>query len=228
MAQQFNGRLRARERIAEDTLSFMVEVDGVIEFKAGQYAKITLKDKEIEDGEKSRFMSIASEPAETRLPMFATRTTGSKFKKYIENADEGTEVKLEAPLGNFTLEDGESPAVFISKGIGITPVRSVVEDADGKERSRRIVVVYSSESEEDAVFKDEIEEFSRKNENIEFHPLITDGLSGEKLKEVLGDDLGKASFYVSGAPKTVASIRKELSDLGVDKKRVFLESFSGY
>lgn len=228
MAQQYNGRLRARQRIADDTLCFMVEVDGFIEFQPGQYAKITLKDKDIEEEEKSRVFSIASEPAETRLPMFATRTTGSKFKEYIENADEGTEVKIEAPFGNFTLSKDNSPVVFIASGIGITPVRSVLEDADGKKMSRRLVVVYSSESESDAVFMDDITEFSDDNGNVEFHPVISDEINSSKISEILGEDLKKATFYLSGPPKAVASLRKELNELGVDSKKVFLESFSGY
>ncbi len=228
MAHQYNGRLRAREIIAEDTLSFMVEIDGPLEFRAGQYAKITILDRNMEEEERSRFFSIASEPAETRLPMFSTRLTGSKFKKYVESAEEGSAVKLEAPLGNFTLDEQGSPSVFVTKGIGITPVRSIVEDVDGKKLTRRIMVVYSSDSENDAVYLDEMKEFSEQNENVEFYPMIAEGISGEKLRGILGEDLSSANFYLSGTPENVAGLRNELNDLGVDQKKIFLESFSGY
>ena len=52
------------------------------------------------------------------------------FKRALKDLPIGTELKLDAPYGDFKLRQTEStPAVFITGGIGVTPGRSMIAQA---------------------------------------------------------------------------------------------------
>jgi Na+-transporting NADH:ubiquinone oxidoreductase subunit NqrF len=77
----------------------------------------------------TRSFSLACAPFEDDL-IITTRMRDTAFKHSLKLIDLGTELDLEAPWGELTLhKDTSIPAVFLTGGIGITPVRSIVLQA---------------------------------------------------------------------------------------------------
>lgn len=58
--------------------------------------------------------------------------------------------------------------VFIAGGIGITPVRSIIEFATENDLRNRITLFYSNKSLSQAAFMNELIEWAAENENFRF------------------------------------------------------------
>jgi ferredoxin-NADP reductase len=153
----------------------------------------------------------------------------------------GTEISLDAPYGSLTLHDDASvPAVFLSGGIGITPVRSIVLQATHDKLPHKIVLFDSNRRPEFAAFLDDLTEAQEANPNFTFVGTMTEmGKSGEAwggetgfvtkamlMKSVA--DLNLPIYYVSGPKAMVAAMRKILNDAGVKDDTIRTEEFTGY
>jgi ferredoxin-NADP reductase len=127
----YGPRLLGRVEIAEGTMAFHFEKPPHFDFKPGQSADLTLSDPPETDAEgNTRTFSIASPSFENQL-IFATRMRDTAFKRSLKKIPLGTEVKIDSPMGSFTLHKNSSkPAVFLAGGIGITPFISIVRQAD--------------------------------------------------------------------------------------------------
>jgi ferredoxin-NADP reductase len=119
-------RLAKPEEIAEGTMAFHFEKPAGFSFKPGQAIDVVLDSPcphaQRADAQSYRHtFSIASAPFEDEL-VVAMRMRDSAFKRALKSLPLGSLVKLEGPVGLFTLhEDRARPAVFIAGGIDITP-----------------------------------------------------------------------------------------------------------
>ena len=82
--------------------------------------------------------------------MATTRLPDTAFKRFLRTLPIGSELQLDAPFGSFTLHHNATKAeVFLTGGIGITPVRSIVLQAVHDRAEHKIVVFYSNKRPED-------------------------------------------------------------------------------
>lgn len=234
-------RLLRKEEVAEGTMAFHVEKPEGFTFKPGQFADVTLIDPAETDAEgNTRAFSIASAPHEDTL-MFATRMRDTAFKRVLRKMEPGTEIKLDAPYGSFTLHNhAEIPAVFLTGGIGITPVRSILLHALHERLPHRITLFYSNNRPEDAAFLDEVVAAQDANPHGIFVGTMTamersqrewHGETGYINTAMLRrsiDDLTRPIYYIDGPPAMVAAMRTLLGEAGADEDNIRTEEFSGY
>ncbi len=234
-------KLKCHREIADGTMAFHFEKPAGFTYKAGQFAGWSLINPAETDAEgNKRAFSFASAPYEDDL-MLATRMRDTAFKRVLKTMEPGTEVTLNAPHGSFTLHNNVSvPAVFLTGGIGITPVRSIVLQAIHDKVSHRILVFYSNRKPEDAAFLDDMMESHNTNPNYIFVGTMTQmekscrewhGETGVISKAMLLkfiDDLTLPIYYIDGPPTMVNSMRQILSEAGVDDDNIRTEEFSGY
>lgn len=237
----YKTKLKMREEIAAGTMAFHLEKPEGFTFKAGQFADYTLINPVETDAEGNiRGFSLASAPYEEDL-MFATRMRDTAFKRVLRAMEVGTEIMLDAPYGSFTLHNNTRiPAVFLTGGIGITPVRSIVLQAAHDNLPHKIFVVDSNRRPEDAAFLDELMEAQEKNPNYTFVGTMTemeksgrqwDGETGYITKAMLVKYIGNLTlpiYYIAGPPEMVTAMRKTLNESGVDDDNIRTEEFSGY
>ena len=233
--------LRKKEEIADGTMAFHFEKPGGFVFKAGQFADFTLINPVETDAEgNTRGFSLASAPYEADL-MFATRMRDTAFKRVIKTMGEGTEVSMDAPYGSFTLHNNSKlPAVFLTGGIGVTPVRSIVLQAAHDNLPHKIFLFYSNRRPEDAAFLDELIETQEKNPNYIFVGTMTEmekserkwnGETGYINKAMIENHVGDLTlpiYYIAGPASMVMAMRKTLNEAGVDDDNIRTEEFSGY
>src|ERR1039457_5165384 len=134
-----------REEVAEGTMAFHFEKPSGFNFKAGQFADVTLSNPPDTDAEgNTRTFSIASPPFENEL-VFTTRMRDTAFKRSLKKVPLDTEVKIGSAAGSFTLHKNPSkPAVFLAGGIGITPFLSIVRQADHDRLPHKLYLFYSN------------------------------------------------------------------------------------
>src|SRR5215469_9131254 len=171
-ASAYASKLLNRVEVAEGTMAFHFEKPVGFDFIPGQSADLTLLNPSETDSEGNvRTFSIASAPFEEQL-MFATRMRDTGFKRSLKTVPLGTSVKMEPAIGSFTLhKNSAKPAVLLAGGIGITPLFSIVKQADHERLPHKLYLFYSNRRPEDAPFLESLDNLEKSNPN--FHLIAT-------------------------------------------------------
>lgn len=138
----------------------------------------------------------------------------------------GTRAYVEGPYGAFTsLHRARPGALLIAGGVGITPVRALLEE----EPAGDVVVLYRVRSEHDAVLADEVRALVA-DRGGRLH-LLT-GRTGEGNRpfepdslRALVPDITERDVYVCGPPAMTSAVLGALRELEVPRRRVHAERF---
>ena len=237
----FKIKLKSRKEVAVGTMAFHFEKPQGFKFIPGQAGDFTLINPPETDAEgNKRSFTLASAPYEEDL-FITTRMRDSAFKRSLKKIPLGTELTLDAPWGELTLHsDTRIPAVFLTGGIGITPVRSIILQATHDRLAQELILFYSNHRPEDAVFLDELTEAQQKNPAFTLVSTMTHmdksslpwhgetGHINEAMLRKFIDDLTLSIFYISGPPDMVAAMQKTLTNAGVKRDNIRAEDFPGY
>lgn len=214
--------------------SFRVEVAGEINFKAGQFLSVTLK----KENGLMHYLSISSSPTEKSYIEFTKKLTESEFSKTLNRLTIGDAIWIKYPMGNFTLNEGDSKIAFISGGIGITPIRSICKYALDKKLGIDMVLIYANHSEKDIAFKDDFDIMQKEYSKLKVVHLLCEspedlkcrmGLVNGKIIQEEIPDYAQRKFYLCGPPAMVAASQKILLDeLGKTSEHIVTENFMGY
>ena len=234
-----NIKLKSRKEVATDTMEFHLTKPEGFTFKAGQFADYTqINPKETDAEGYTRGFSLGS-PYEEDI-IFTTRMRDTAFKNNMKKMPIGTELILDAPYGSFTLQNNTKiPAVFLSGGIGITPIRSIVLQATHDKTAHKIFLFYANKTPKDTAYLDELTVAEKANPNFKMVASMTDikgskdwkGETGYFTKEMLEKyigDLSEPIYYISGPASMVSSIQKTLKEAGIDEDNIRTEEFTGY
>lgn len=232
-------KLSDRIDVAEGTLGAWLVPEGKLDFAPGQFGDFTLPGLEDSDGKgATRAFSFACAPGGDRI-LIATRQRGSAFKRALAEMPSGSPVELDGPMGGFTLHrDAKRPAVFLVGGIGITPVRSIVEHAARERTGRRITVLHANRSEASTPFLADFRRWAAADPGIDYVPTL-DGEAPSGWADELGvidaamiarhaEDLHAPVYYVVGPPGMVEAMKALLDGIGIDELQVRTEEFPGY
>ena len=210
-----------------------------VRFLAGQFGDFTLTKPRYTDAKgNTRAFSFASAPERDDI-MIATRMRDSAFKRSLAELPIGAPVEFEGPMGGFTLhKDPARPAIFLVGGIGITPVRSIVEQVIRQKAQRQIFVFYSNTTRARMAFLDDFENWRADNPKRSFVPTLTDespgawpfetGLLDQEMLSRHVADLHAPVYYIVGPPAMVAAMKEMLDEIGVDELQIKSEDFAGY
>ena len=214
-AMAFTSTLLEKIRRSSDTTSYRFSRPSEYEFKAGQWFTIALNTP---DGPLDHHFSHADSPTESFIEL-TTRLTGSDFKNLLDALPVGAEVGIEGPFGRF-LFGYELPRIaFLTGGIGVTPVRSMLRylaDTNGAGRvgGQEVTVFYGSMTEDGIVYKDEFDEFEQKIAGLRVVHVITNpteswkGYGGFITADTVRAELPdpKAwTYYVVGPPPMITA-----------------------
>ncbi|MBC2902029.1 ferric reductase-like transmembrane domain-containing protein [Streptomyces cupreus] len=146
---------------------------------------------------------------------------GSAGLRHIEP---GTRVFAEGPYGAFTALHRTRPeAVLIAGGVGVTPIRALLEELHG-----HAVVVYRVATDRDAVLYEELRELALAK-GAELH-LVTGPVSPDKLAPAeltrMVPDIADRDVFLCGPPPMMNAVLGSLRELGVPKPQIHFERFS--
>lgn len=136
----------------------------------------------------------------------------------------GTRVFAEGPYGAFTtLHRTRTESLLIAGGVGVTPIRAVLEDIEG-----HAVVVYRVASERDAVLYDELRDLALAKGaalHLVTGPPVPDKLAPSELARLV-PDIAERDVFLCGPPPMMNAVLRTLDELGVPKRQVHFERFS--
>jgi predicted ferric reductase len=153
------------------------------------------------------------------------------FTARIGELRPGTRVLAEGPYGAFTSgARRHARAALIGGGVGITPIRALLEDMPGA--AGDIAVVYRVGDEREVLFREELEILALSR-GAEVHYVVGDhaGPGGDDLLSpahllALVPDLRTRDVYVCGPPGMTDAVRSALRAAGVPRRQVITESFA--
>ncbi|GAB2717266.1 ferric reductase-like transmembrane domain-containing protein [Streptomyces bullii] len=136
----------------------------------------------------------------------------------------GTRVFAEGPYGAFTAMHRTRPeALLIAGGVGVTPIRALLEELDGHS-----VVVYRVATDRDAVLYDELRDLAHAK-GAELHlvtgPPVPDRLAPAELARLV-PDLADRDVFLCGPHPMMTAVLGTLRALGVPKRQIHFERFS--
>lgn len=230
--------LIGKEEICENTLSFTFDKKGSgFDFEAGQYAHFTIENPETEDLKgNSRPLSIASSPHINDSIVVAARIGSSAFVKNLSALPVGRPVYVSKPLGNFNTDlRSKTPSVFIAGGIGITPVRSILEKAANENSDHEIFLFYSNKKESQAAFMEDLLKWQKELKRFMLIPVVENTDSANSFYEsgTINEDILKKyllnlndkNFFLVGPLPMVESVRNILNGNRVKENKIKTEKF---
>lgn len=121
------------------------------EYRPGQFAELSIF------GVGECPISIASTPTRKGFLEFCVRAVGQVTNALLE-LDVGGKIGVRGPYGNsFPLSERRN-LLFIGGGIGLAPLRSLINYAlDNRDHYGEVEVIYGARSPQDLVFKEELE-----------------------------------------------------------------------
>ena len=181
--------------------------------------------------------SITSSPTNKEYQEFSIKRCGM-LTEMLHSLEVGSEITVRGPYGNNfpvdTVLKGKD-LVFIAGGIGLAPLRSVINYViDNRADYGKVDIIYGSRSADDLVQLKEIRELWMKTEGVNVHLTIDreqEGWEGHVgfvptyLKE-LGES-GQIEFGVNtislvcGPPIMIKFVLAALKDMGVNKDKIY-------
>jgi ferredoxin-NADP reductase len=202
----------------------------------GQFFFLTIM---INGEEAVHHFSFSSSPTDEGYIEFTKRITQHDFSQALDQMPKGSWAHLQGPQGNFVLPAEGSKIVFLTGGIGITPVRSMLRYMTYNKLNYDVVLLYGSGRAEDIVFHDELGELAVSHPAVKIEHILSGpsvppdwkgktGFIGKELVVELVPDYEERLFYVSGPPKMVITLVEQLNALNIPPEQIRQDSFTGY
>ncbi len=224
----------------EDITSFYFKAkDGskLIKHKAGQFLPFTIKTDDEKYRDVTRTYSLSMKPNEDIYRISVKRVQNGLISNYLhDNLNIGDSIEAMMPCGIFTLENHkkDKPTVFISAGIGITPLLSTFYDSADK--INNITFIQAVQNSKMQPFKNDIKalcEMSKNKGYVFFSDPKEDEILGKDYdfkgfvtKDWIKDNLDlNSQFYFCGPPPFMKALNNALLELGVSEEYINYEFF---
>ena len=180
-------------------------------------------------GEGEAMFSVSSSPYDDAL-RFSVKRCGA-LTGILHGMEPGDRITVRGPYGRpFPLGEFEgNDLVFIAGGIGIAPLRSVIETClSDRGKYGKITVIYGARSYDDLVFKDDLFKKWKNAEETEVFVTVDrpdgvwDGHVGfvpQYVSEIKPDS--SATVILCGPPVMIKFTAAALEKLGFEKNRVY-------
>ncbi|MDH0343291.1 MULTISPECIES: CDP-6-deoxy-delta-3,4-glucoseen reductase [Chromobacterium] len=214
-------------------LKLKLPVSERLQFKAGQYIDILMKDG------KKRSFSIANAPHDDAfLELHIRHQPGGSFSDYVFSQMKEREImRFKGPLGSFFLrEDSYKPILFVASGTGFAPVKGIIEHAIHSGIQREMVFYWGARTKADLYMAELAGAWQAQNPNITFIPVLSDALptdewagrTGFVHQAVLEDfeNLSGYQVYACGAPLMVEAAHGSFTrERGLPEDEFFSDAF---
>ena len=176
----------------------------------------------------TRNYSVASWPdGSNKFELIVTFLPGGQMsKKLFYNSKVGDEFFYKGPMGVFTLPDNliDRDVYFVSTGSGISPFRSMINYIHkNKIPFKNIKLFFGTRTEEDLVYRNELENIQKELPNFEYIPTLSreqwngkEGYVHEHYLPLVDEAKDKPWVYFCGWDRMISEGRKHLSERGFE------------
>lgn len=209
-----------------DTFTLNVEGLKTLDFQAGQFCFLRIEKNNLYARHP---FTIASAPSKSLS--FTIKEAG-RFTKTAKELKAGETIFVDGPFGNFIPKENK-PLVFIAGGVGITPFMSIIRDHIQKDISQPITLIYGSRTQNDIIFKNELDEIKKDWFKKVYMLQDIQGMTIEAEQGFINSDIinkyvtdvNNSLYYICGPEGMKNAVKKTLNDIGVSRKNIFVEDF---
>ena len=210
-------RLVSKTKEYDQVVTYRLKPEKPLQFVAGQYAHVLLPGMPSRD--RVRELSFASSPGEDEVMLTVDLASGSAFKQQLDSLKPGEFLQLFKIKGEFTLPEVDQQIVFISGGIGLTPVQALLHEITATGRDMQPVIVHVATG--DFLYKKELEALPYEQHRIR-------RVEVEPTLSLITKQNPEALYYVSGSPSFIEAIDGQLDMNGIGERQVKHDTFKGY
>jgi ferredoxin-NADP reductase len=225
--------------IADGTRMFFFTKPEGFHYEPGQYVAMRITDLIVPDQRNGvRSLSIATAPCEESLG-FGLRQSESGFKQTLWNMTPGATLEVTDAVGFFTVASSEQrEIIFLIGGIGITPVRSILKQAEHDKSEKKYTLFFANRFHKDAPYREEIANLSlpgltvvdvleKAEEEERQYEHEERGFIRAELLEKYVEAPKECVYYIVGSPGFTAAMEKMLLDFGVTQESWHTDPFTG-
>lgn len=176
--------------------------------------------------------TIAAPPTYDHLQ--ATIKQSGNFTDTIDRTKTTDTAFIEGPYGQFSfLNFPDKPLLMIARGVGITPIMSMIRYLRDTEDGRTVILLYGNQTAKDIIFRKEMENLS---DNFTVVHTLADvdedwnGLKGFITKEMIAEYaqpiLDKAEVFLCGPPPMMNKFIAYSKELNIPGARIHYERFT--
>ncbi|MDC0715203.1 NO-inducible flavohemoprotein [Stigmatella sp. ncwal1] len=225
---------RKEKESAEITSFYLAPVDGgpLLDFVPGQYIGMRLL---IDGTETRRNYSLSAAPNGEHYRISVKREPGGKASAYLhDRVGVGDTLELFPPSGDFTLQPGSKPVVFISGGVGITPTLAMLTAA--LPQGRPIHFIHCSRNGGVHAFREWIDTQAKQHPHLQRFYCYAEHVEGAPAPDAVGlldrEQLARwlpqerdIDVYFLGPKPFMVAIQRSLKELGVPENQCHYEFF---
>ncbi|MCF6436676.1 NO-inducible flavohemoprotein [Pseudoalteromonas sp. MMG022] len=216
---------------SENVMSFYLKpCDGraITRYQAGQFIAISVNPAASENTQIRQY-SLSQAPKHDHYRISVKRE--GLVSTHLHQLHVGDTVTLYPPAGDFVLKATANDKVFISAGVGITPMMAMLEQALAIESCAQLAFIHACVDESQHSFKHPIEQLAAQHSNLCKEVWYEHSDSGDKTgrielqRSALPLPLAEGEFYLCGPTAFMAAIKQQLLALGVAPERILYEVF---
>ncbi|MBI4875431.1 MAG: oxidoreductase [Acidobacteria bacterium] len=232
MPHSMQARLLGWRDIGPEVRHFDFDVPSLerFEFAPGQFVSLS-GDR---DGRKiTRAYSIASPPKGNRFELCLNRVQEGVFSPHLFELEPGDVVQAKGPFGAFTLRTPVRDTLFVATGTGIAPFRSILRSRLPEDSENRFTLLLGVRFETGLLYREEFDQLERRHLNFRFLATLTrpenawSGLRGRVQEHLTPALAGRrdVDVYICGLNEMVKDVRRQLGEMGFDRKQVLYERY---
>lgn len=199
-------------------------------FRAGQFLNVVL-----DDGD-TRSYSLANPPHHNDLAQLHVRhePDGAFSARILQQLAFHDTVEIEAPFGEFHVEDGKTPIILMATGTGFAPMRSIILDHIARRLNRPVHLYWGARTPADLYAAGTIAAWTSRHPWLTFTPVLSradpswTGARGWVQDAVLADhrDLTGHHIYACGSePMTTTALDTLVRERGIDPQQFHSDAF---
>ncbi|UYQ91463.1 NO-inducible flavohemoprotein [Chitinophaga horti] len=224
----------------EITSFYLYPADGgpVADFTPGQYLSVRLFLPEINLLQPRQY-SLSAAPNGKYYRISVKKERGSQHpdgmisNRLHDFIKEGDLIDVSAPAGSFVLQPESKQVVFISGGVGQTPLISMLESLIQSGSQQPITWIHGCRNREVHAFQQQLQQWTTQHEHISQH-LFYDQHEGDAAVNTGYVDLEKIAdtvvqpdtrYYICGPAVFIRKHYQFLTEKGVNRADIHLEEF---
>lgn len=223
------------ELIAENIYEVAFTKPEDFTFEAGQFVLFDVPLIDKPEDVQPRAYSIGSSPNDDELVFAIKLVPNGRMSTFLVQVMKvGTELSMQGPLGNFTLDRAtEKDYVFMCTATGIAPFRSYLRTYLEEETTRKIDLFFGLVNESEIFWKEDLDSYVDQYANFTYHFCgseperadMYDGYVQAKAGELFSDFSNK-QIYLCGSPNMTKSVKElAINEWKVPKEDVHMEGF---
>jgi len=206
-----------------------------ITFKAGQYVQVNLE----RPGEDPvyRGYSVASSPLlKDSIELNVRRVENGLMSTWLHSLKEGDRVNMSGPYGEFFLQETTNRSVVcIAGGVGLAPMKSIIQYMTEKKIDRKVYLFYGARNLPLLYDHGQFVDLAKQNPKFQYVPALSDPHPNEPWdgRKGLITDIFQTVFpegepaeaYLCGPPVMIDALLPMLAAKGIAQKDIYYDKF---